>query len=141
MELSKPKALFPEVDAATQVELKRMESWLDNQELQRQDHTASCTFLGIQDEAKPRLAGMASTFVLKFWQPVAIAGLIRIEDRPAAAKMHSAMLCDGVGLGKTTVIGSVVLYVSLFACVLPRIGSAAMLTQLIESTTTQKHRG
>ena len=111
VEFPTPPSTFPELSEDAQKRLSDIEGWLNNTELQRDNNDAACTLLGIEDPQTPRLDGLAPTLVLKFWQPLATAGLVEIEDNPVMEGMNSAMLCDGVGLGKTIEIATLLLYV------------------------------
>lgn len=53
---------------------------LDNVLYQREDHLASCEFLGIRNPEIPRMPSVQASIQLKFWQPVAIAALVKSEQ-------------------------------------------------------------
>lgn len=89
--------------------LQDLKKIIDNKDYQRDDHEQACHFLGIRNPAVPRLLYMNRAAVLKHWQPVAIAGIVRMRE---VDYLRGGVLGDHVGLGKTWEAVGVLLYVS-----------------------------
>ncbi|PYH34632.1 uncharacterized protein BO87DRAFT_435891 [Aspergillus neoniger CBS 115656] len=79
-------------------QLREQQSWLNNEQFQRDNHEEACEKLDISDPKTPHLKGMVGSAILKFWQVVAVWWLIEIM---ASRLTKGAILADAVGLGKT----------------------------------------
>ncbi|OJJ89339.1 uncharacterized protein ASPGLDRAFT_31037 [Aspergillus glaucus CBS 516.65] len=89
--------------------LQDLKKIIDNKDYQRDDHEQACHFLGIQSHTVPHLLYMNRSAILKHWQPVAIAGIMWMQE---VDYLQGAVLGDHVGLGKTWEAVGVLLYVS-----------------------------
>ncbi|PYH93706.1 P-loop containing nucleoside triphosphate hydrolase protein, partial [Aspergillus ellipticus CBS 707.79] len=90
-------------------ELEQIQQSIDNLDYQRENHLKACQNLGIEDPECPRLPGMVTSAVLKFWQPVGIWAIVEIMIEKVA---QGALLADAVGLGKTWQSVGIILAVS-----------------------------
>lgn len=82
----------------------------DNKQYQRDNHLEACRQLRISNASVPRMQSMNRPAVFKHWQPVAIAAISEIREKPY---LRGAVLGDTVGLGKTWEAIGVLLNVSL----------------------------
>ncbi|KAL4744246.1 hypothetical protein BDW72DRAFT_188978, partial [Aspergillus terricola var. indicus] len=97
----KPELIKP--DKAAIARAQEQQDWLDNPELQRENHEEACAALGIDDLDRPKLKGMRISAVLRFWQLVAIN---MIREFVENLYLSSAILANSIGLGKTwTTVG------------------------------------
>lgn len=87
---------------------KTHEAWLNNPAFQRQGHAAACQDLGLS-ETNSRFPGMAPSASFKFWQVVAVAALLEIEQE---SLYRGGIEADAVGIGKTWVAIGIMHYVS-----------------------------
>ncbi|PYH93108.1 hypothetical protein BO71DRAFT_455871, partial [Aspergillus ellipticus CBS 707.79] len=78
-------------------ELEQIQQFINNLDYQRENHNKACQNLGIEDPACPRLPGIVTSAVLKFWQPVGIWAIIKIIIQKV---VQGALLADAVRLGK-----------------------------------------
>ena len=89
--------------------LQDLKKIINNKDYQCDDHKQACHFLGIQSPAVPCLLYMNHAAILKHWQPVVIAGIVRMRE---VDYLQGAILGDHMGLGKTWGAVGVLLYVS-----------------------------
>ena len=90
-------------------EYDMQQGWMDSLDLQREDHEAACTLLGIINPSVPRILGMRLSKKLTFWQPVAIKAIC---DWAKSPYLRGGIIADVVGLGKTWMVIEFVLHVS-----------------------------
>ncbi|GES66026.1 putative DNA repair helicase rad5,16 [Aspergillus terreus] len=83
------------------------QSWLDNLDLQRENHDEACKALGIQNPDIPKLSAMRINTALRFWQPVAIYALAQFRENPL---LSGCILADMVGLGKTWIVTAYIMH-------------------------------
>ncbi|GES66031.1 putative DNA repair helicase rad5,16 [Aspergillus terreus] len=83
------------------------QSWLDNLDLQRENHDEACKALGIQNPDIPKLLAMRINTALRFWQPVAIYALAQFRENPL---LSGCILADMVGLGKTWMVTAYIMH-------------------------------
>ncbi|PYH97244.1 hypothetical protein BO71DRAFT_396380 [Aspergillus ellipticus CBS 707.79] len=70
---------------------------LEKLEQIQENHLKACQNLRIEDPECPRLPGIVTSAVLKFWQPVGIWAIVEIIIKKV---VQGALLTDAVGLGK-----------------------------------------
>lgn len=102
----------PTIDSL--IQRQERQKWLENLSYQRENHEQACQTLEIPNTALPRIKGVSRSVLLKFWQPVAIAALLQMYQKPC---LRGAILADAMGLGKTWETIGFVLRVSRVSCV------------------------
>lgn len=94
-------------------EFDRQQQFVDSESYQREDLGASCELLQIKwrglENTVYRIAGMALSQTMCFWQPVAVKALHDFSMDPT---IQGCILADVMGLGKTWVVVVYLIWVS-----------------------------
>ncbi|KAI9035722.1 putative DNA repair helicase rad5 [Aspergillus affinis] len=101
------RVTLSQVTAASIEIAREQQTWLDNLELQRENHEEACEALNISNPDVPKHPAMRINTSFRFWQPVAIYAIAQFRENPL---LSGCILADMVGLGKTWMVTGYILH-------------------------------
>ncbi|KAI9041146.1 uncharacterized protein KD926_007416 [Aspergillus affinis] len=101
------RVTLSQVTAASIEIAREQQTWLDNLELQRENHEEACEALNISNPDVPKYPAIRINTSFRFWQPVAIYAIAQFRENPL---LSGCILADMVGLGKTWMVTGYILH-------------------------------